>query len=276
MLKLLRTGVIVVALVPIGGGMAAADPNVPDGCATDSTPEGSNVPNVCQFKDSTDDGWRLIVTIENITIQSVPNLAATPTTREGYVTATATAKIERTEPGPVKCRAEEPPPETSPDLSCLRGGSLRLNAMTGCQWDASSGLVINPNPTVAGPAAGVTFTPGDPNPAQIALGAIPQTNNNSQLTWWAKPGTVVSTGLVPHIDFGSEAKDELKKRGETSAKISPLEEKGGVTRVISAQEIKVDQQNCGGPVAIRLEAGATMRTGKSFSTLTVYSATIPL
>jgi len=103
----------------VGGGVAAAYPNVA---------------GVTQYKDF--DGWRLHLSIDNITIESVPNMAATPTTREGFVTATVTEEIGPTNAG------------GATEEAGLTGGSLELTAVTGCQWDASSGLRISPNPTL--------------------------------------------------------------------------------------------------------------------------------
>ena len=82
MFKCFSIGVLVVALLPVGGGVAAAYPTVA---------------NVDQSKDV--DGWHLSLRITDITIESVPNIAATPTSREGFVTATVTEEITRINPG---------------------------------------------------------------------------------------------------------------------------------------------------------------------------------
>jgi len=54
------------------------------------------------------------------------------------------------------------------------------------------------------------------------------------------------------------------------------EAKRGLTRVISVEKERVDGENCGGPVAIRLEARASMKTIDSDSYLTAYSDIVAL
>ena len=250
MLKLFRIGVIVVALVPIGGGVAAAEPNIG---------------NVIAYKDSAD-GWRLIVKIDNITIQSVPNLAATPTTREGYVTATATAKIERTKPEPIDC-PEDTQPEVS-EATCLTSGNLALAAVTGCQWGAQDGLEINPQFNLVNPGAATTFAPGAPvNPIQTQFFVLPQgEQENSNLQWTVKPG------LNDPNDMGIIAFSPTSE----PPSMTKDEQKGGLTRVISVQEKLVRKEGCGGPVAVRLEAMVKTRTSQYSTALAAYSDIVPL
>src|SRR5258707_15234764 len=77
--RLLRGGAVAVALVCLGHGLAAADP-LP-------------VADVTQSAD-TDDGWHLSAALTRMTINSVPNMAATAFTREGFVTGKAAATID--------------------------------------------------------------------------------------------------------------------------------------------------------------------------------------
>lgn len=264
MLKLFRTGVIVVALVPIGGGVAAADPNVADGCPTDNT-MGGNVSNVCQFKDSTD-GWHLIVRIDNITIESVPNLAATPTTREGYVTATATAIIKRTKSEPAKCPDETPPEISEARATCLTSGILTLNAVTGCQWDASTGLTLQPQFNFTNPYATTTFTPAL-TPIETTFGVLPGESENSYSQWTVKPGQNDLNPIGAVVFLSAPAQPSM----------TDDEQKGdGLTRVISVQEKLVRKEKCGGPVAVQLAARVTTRTSQSSTALTAYSDIVSL
>jgi hypothetical protein len=72
--RLLRAGAGALALLCLTGGVATADP-LP-------------VADVTQSAD-TDDGWRLSAALSRMTINSVPNMAATAFTREGFVTVGA-------------------------------------------------------------------------------------------------------------------------------------------------------------------------------------------
>lgn len=107
MRNLSRTGVIVVALLSMGGGVAGAEP-LPVADVTQSV--------------QTDDGWHLSSTLTNMTINSVPNMAATAFTREGFVTGKATATIDGDGAVPVN------------------SGTLVLGVQLGCQIDLSEGL----------------------------------------------------------------------------------------------------------------------------------------
>lgn len=110
MRELLRTGVIAVGLLCVGGGVATADP-VP-------------VADVTQSAD-TDDGWHVSASLTNMTINSVPNMAATAFTREGFVSAKASATIDGNGKVPVN------------------SGTLILAAQLGCQIDLSQGADVS-------------------------------------------------------------------------------------------------------------------------------------
>ncbi|MCW2651109.1 MAG: hypothetical protein JWR32_2085 [Mycobacterium sp.] len=106
---LFRVGVSVLAFLPVGGGVAAADP--------------APVADVTQSAD-TDDGWHLSASLTNMTINSVPNMAATAFTREGFITGKASANIDGNGKAPVNT------------------GSLSLGAQLGCQVDLSQGMSL--------------------------------------------------------------------------------------------------------------------------------------
>jgi len=106
-LKPFRVCAIVVALMTVGDGVAAADP--------------MKIPDVNQYVD-TMDGWRLNASLTDVTINPVANMAATAFSREGFVSGRATEVIEGTSSVPVK----EGTPHTVgavrlPDRSARRG-----------------------------------------------------------------------------------------------------------------------------------------------------------
>jgi MspA len=105
--RLVRVGLFVLACVPVGGGVAAADP-VP-------------IADVTQSAD-TDDGWHLSASLTKMTLNSVPNMAATAFTREGFMTGKATANIDGN------------------GKSAVNSGTLVLGAQLGCQIDLSQGM----------------------------------------------------------------------------------------------------------------------------------------
>ena len=107
---LLKAGALVVALLPISVGSAVADP-LP-------------VADVSQSAD-TDDGWHLSAALTNMTINSVPNMAATAFTREGFVTGKAVANIDGNGAIPVNA------------------GLLVLGLQLGCQVDLSEGASLS-------------------------------------------------------------------------------------------------------------------------------------
>src|ERR1700757_3427563 len=101
-----RTAVVVVLPLFLSCGVAAADP-VP-------------VADVTRSAD-TDDGWHLSDTLTNMTIDSVPNMAATLLTKEAFVSGKALAKIDGDGNIPVN------------------SGTLLLGVQLGCQLDLSQG-----------------------------------------------------------------------------------------------------------------------------------------
>lgn len=107
--RFVRVGVFVLALLPMGGGVAWADP-VP-------------IADVTQSAD-TDDGWHVSASLTRMTLNSVPNMAATAFTREGFITGKATANIDGNGKSPVN------------------SGTLVLGAQLGCQIDLSQGMSL--------------------------------------------------------------------------------------------------------------------------------------
>lgn len=101
-----RATVLVVALLSVSGGVAVADP-VP-------------IADVTRTAD-TDDGWHLGVELTDMTINSVPNMAATTFTKEAFVSGKAMATIGGNGKAPVN------------------SGNLLLGVQLGCQLDLSQG-----------------------------------------------------------------------------------------------------------------------------------------
>jgi hypothetical protein len=104
--RLLCAGALSAALLSVSAGVAAADPLL--------------VADVTQAAD-TDDGWHLSAALTRMTINSVPNMAATAFTREGFVTGKAAATIEGNGAVPVN------------------SGTLVFGLQLGCQVDLSEG-----------------------------------------------------------------------------------------------------------------------------------------
>jgi len=103
---LFRSAVVATSLVVVSAGVAHADP-VP-------------IADVSQSAD-TDDGWHVTASLSKITVNSVPNMAATALTREAFVTGEASAKIDGS------------------GKSAVNSGELILGVQLGCQVDLSQG-----------------------------------------------------------------------------------------------------------------------------------------
>jgi hypothetical protein len=100
---------MVVALVSVGGGVAAADP--------------VDVAEVNRSVDTVD-GYHLSASLTKMTINSVPNMAATAFTREGFITATVTATVDDNGNAPVNTV------------------KLKLFAQVGCQIELTQGATL--------------------------------------------------------------------------------------------------------------------------------------
>jgi hypothetical protein len=126
--RIFRSGVLIAVLLCVSGGVAGADP-----LPVADVSESANTP----------DGWHVSVALTNMTINSVPNMAATGLTREGFVTGSTIARIDGNGAIPVN------------------SGNLNFGVQLGCQIDLSSGGSIGafavPIPV---PFGGVTVLPG--------------------------------------------------------------------------------------------------------------------
>lgn len=124
--RFVGVGAAATALLCVSHGVAAAEP-LPVEDVTQST--------------DTDDGWHLSATLTRMAINSVPNMAATAFTREGFVTGKVVATIGGNGAIPVN------------------SGTVILGLQLGCQVDLSEGGSLN-----AGGDAGIgpTLRGGDP------------------------------------------------------------------------------------------------------------------
>jgi hypothetical protein len=119
MLKPFRPCAIVLALLTMCGGVAAADPvSDPD----EPSPE-SGLDQPSQYVD-TANGYRLTAALSGVSITPVPNMAATALSREGFVGGIATLTIDGDGGVPVQ------------------EATLRLWVQFGCQIDLRSGAQL--------------------------------------------------------------------------------------------------------------------------------------
>ncbi|MGV9679285.1 MspA family porin [Nocardia sp. NPDC003482] len=105
----------------------------------------------------TDDGWQMRVTKTSENLDRYPNLAATPFTREGFVSLKAVADVDGMGSAPVN------------------SGTLALGYQIGCQVDVTSGAAIG---LAIGPNISIGITSGVGASASISP------------TVYLKPGTI--------------------------------------------------------------------------------------
>jgi hypothetical protein len=136
-------------------GVAAADP-LP-------------VADVTQSAD-TDDGWHLSGSLTRMTINSVPNMAATAFTREGFVTGKAAASIDGS--GAV----------------AVNSGTLVLGLQLGCQIDLSEGGSV-------GGDADIGISPGFNGGSNLLSDVGPYADLDGNVSINLLPGTITNVGL---------------------------------------------------------------------------------
>jgi hypothetical protein len=161
--RLLRVGAVAVTLLSLADGVASAEP-LPVADVTQST--------------DTDDGWHLSAGLTRMTINSVPNMAATAFTREGFVTGKAAATIDGN--GGV----------------AVNSGTLVMGLQLGCQVDLSEGGSV-------GVDADAGISPGFGSGGNLlnVLGPYADIEGNASIN--LLPGTITNLGL---------GKKELKGR----------------------------------------------------------------
>jgi hypothetical protein len=126
----------------------------------------------------TDDGWHLSAALTRMTINSVPNMAATAFTREGFVTGKAAATIDGN--GAV----------------AVNSGTLVMGLQLGCQVDLSEGGSVD-----VGGDVGIGLGLGS---SKNLLGATsPAADIDGDISINLLPGNITNVGL---------GKKELKGR----------------------------------------------------------------
>jgi hypothetical protein len=116
----------------------------------------------------TDDGWHLSDRLTNMTINSVPNMAATPLTKEAFVTGKAVAKIDGNGNVPVN------------------SGNLLLGIQLGCQLDLSQGGNVGISGDIGigtldiSPNASINLLPGNIN--TLGLGKLTLKGRTGEVT----------------------------------------------------------------------------------------------
>ena len=156
----MRTGVLPAAVgtgvLLLCAGIAHADPQP--------------VADVMQSAD-TDDGWHLSAALSKMTINSVPNMAATGLTREGFVTGKASARIDGS------------------GKAAVNAGEVILGVQLGCQVDLSQGG----NFSIGGSLGiGLNLGPGN---GIGALGPSPYADIDPSVSINVLPGNISTVGL---------------------------------------------------------------------------------
>jgi MspA len=135
------------------------------------------VADVTQSAD-TDDGWHLAAALTRMSINSVPNMAATAFTREGFVTGKAAATIDGS--GGV----------------AVNSGTLVMGLQLGCQVDLSEGGSLGVDAE-----AGVSPSFSNGSNLLSIIGPYADIEGNASIN--LLPGTITNLGL---------GKKELKGR----------------------------------------------------------------
>ena len=143
------------SLLCVSAGVADADP-IP-------------IADVTQSAD-TDDGWHLSGSLTRMAIDSVPNMAATAFTREGFVTGKAAASIDGN------------------GNSAVNSGTLVFGLQLGCQVDLSEGGSIGGD-LDAGISPGFNGTGG----SLSDIGPYADVGGNASIN--LLPGTITNLGL---------------------------------------------------------------------------------
>lgn len=119
---------------------------------------------------TTIDGMTAQASLVNVTVNTVPNLAQSPWTREAFIDATAIGQVDG---------------EGAADL---KSGVLKTGVEVGCNTDVSSGIQTGSS-TSAGPSASVTISPTP----SVDLGANASLGQSVLVT--LKPGMITSVPI---------------------------------------------------------------------------------
>jgi len=239
-LKSFRTGVIVVVLLclTLSGGVAVADP--------------PNLGVVADQQSKEADGWRLHVYLSNVSITSVPNMAATAFTREAFISATATVWVEPLDP---KHRS---PPGT--DVT-QRAISLWLEE--GCQAKLSGGTLTLNNSSSTGVADSTT------NTGATTINPSASENPNPQYQQQLSPGEIVGKNLENKAYPPDKPDKPQPGQYQKPPWVGP--DWTNDTLTVSVQNWNVYVNSCAGPVSFRFIGEAVMQTDHSYQEVDAFS-----
>ena len=162
-----RTVVIVIVPMFVCCGVAAADP-VPVDDATHSA--------------DTDDGWTLSASLTSMTINSVPNMAATPLTKEAFISGKAVAKIDGDGKVPVNSGNLLMGVQLGCQLDLSQGGNIGISGEIGIGGNGfGSGVLsaLNPHANID-PDASINLLPGNIN--TLGLGKLTLKGRTGEVT----------------------------------------------------------------------------------------------
>ena len=230
-MKSFRIGVIAVVLVSLtlSVGVAAADVDAPNlNNRSDSKP--------------THDGWVLKVSLADMNITSVPNMAATAFTREAFVSATAT--VENLAP------AGKPPASEVPKRT------ISLWMQLGCQVDLGALTLTGSNTS----QVGISSTANNAGAVSVTPNA--SDNPNPQLALPVSPGTIKEKNL---LNKAYPPADSTKP----DAPKPPAADANALIVSLRMWDMKVEA--CGGPVSARFHAEAQEESSHSTDSVDAYS-----
>ncbi|SUA72866.1 MspA [Nocardia otitidiscaviarum] len=130
------------------------------------------------------DGWVAEASLVNVVVNTVPNLAQSPWTREAFVDATAIGNI------------------TGRGSTGVKSGALRSGLQLGCNTDVSSGLQTGSSASV-GPNASVTIS----ERPSVNVGGSATVSPSIQTT--IKPGAITTIPLSERVLEGAVGASDL-------------------------------------------------------------------
>lgn len=224
-LNLCRVGATVLTLSSTAFGVASAQPlALPDVTRTVDTvgcPPLTNPPRNC---------LHLTANLSAMTINSVPNMAATAFTREAYITGIATAVISG----------------EGPWAKSMKGALVRLGVQVGCQVRLDSAQQLN--------LGGGSINLGVIDVLDLGSIGIPSPTFN------IKAGDVVNTQLAEK-KVGAADDPDASMMTDASGRV--------VIRV-ATHDARVGADQCAGPVTVRMVAAAQVDTPDSTETIVAF------
>jgi len=229
-----RTGVVVGAVLCLtfSGSVALADP--------------ANLGHAEDSKESLDHLWVLRVRLDDMSINSVPNMAATAFTREAYVSATATVSVEALDPE-----------NATPDGANVTQRSISLWLQEGCQATVGTAQVTLSNTSAAGLSATTSPTGG------LSITPSVADSPNPEFAQALAPGTIVAKNLR---NVAYPAPPDPK--APTPPWVTRGWKNDTLTVSVRNWDFKVD--GCGGPVSFRFIGEAMMTTNRYTEAVNTY------